>query len=123
MKFVCFGEIMGRLNPEGYNRFVQAKLYEMSYAGGEANVAVSLANYGQDVSFVTKLPDNDISKTALRNLKAHDVDAQTIEFTELASKGVAIKTLSYYQNELSRLNLKVYEPENFKIENFNRVKR
>lgn len=49
-------------------------------------------------------------------VKAHDVDAQTIEFTELASKGVAIKTLSYYQNELSRLNLKVYEPENFKIE-------
>ena len=80
MKFVCFGEIMGRLNPEGYNRFVQAKLYEMSYAGGEANVAVSLANYGQDVSFVTKLPDNDISKTALRNLKAHDVDVSDVVY-------------------------------------------
>ena len=49
-------------------------------------------------------------------VKSHEVDAETKEFTELASKGLAIKTLSYYQNELSRLNLKVYEPERFKIE-------
>ncbi len=80
MKFVCFGEIMGRLNPEGYNRFVQADLYEMSYAGGEANVAVSLANYGLNSSFVTKLPNNDITKSALRSLKAHDVDVSDVVY-------------------------------------------
>ncbi len=80
MKFVCFGEIMGRLNPEGYNRFVQADLFEMSYAGGEANVAVSLANYGMNSSYVTKMPDNDLSKSALRSLKAHDVDTSDIVF-------------------------------------------
>ena len=54
-RFVTFGEIMMRLNPEGYNRFVQAERFEASYAGGEANVAVSLANYGLDAAFVTKL--------------------------------------------------------------------
>lgn len=80
MKFVCFGEIMGRINPLGYQRFVQADTYEISYGGGEANVAVSLANYGKDASFVTKVPDNDISKSALRGLKAHDVDVSDVVF-------------------------------------------
>ena len=51
MKAVTFGEIMMRLNPEGYLRFVQANSFEVSYAGGEANVAVSLANYGVDAAF------------------------------------------------------------------------
>ena len=54
MKAVTFGEIMMRLNPEGYLRFVQANSFEVSYAGGEANVAVSLANYGVDAAFVSK---------------------------------------------------------------------
>ena len=80
MRVVCFGEIMARLNPEGYNRFVQADKMEISYAGGEANVAVSLANYGLDASYVTKVPDNDISRAALRSLKAHDVDTSDIVF-------------------------------------------
>ena len=55
-KVVTFGEIMLRLAPEGYYRFVQAGTYGATYGGGEANVAVSLANYGMDASFVTKLP-------------------------------------------------------------------
>ena len=54
-KVVTFGEIMLRLAPEGYTRFVQAESYGATYGGGEANVAVSLANYGMDASFVTKL--------------------------------------------------------------------
>lgn len=54
-RVVTFGEIMMRLNPEGYLRLVQADKYEVSYAGGEANVAVSLANYGLDAAFVSKL--------------------------------------------------------------------
>ena len=55
-RIITFGEIMMRLNPEGYLRFVQADKFEATYAGGEANVAVSLANYGMDAAFVTKLP-------------------------------------------------------------------
>ena len=58
-KVVTFGEIMLRLAPEGYYRFVQAGTYGATYGGGEANVAVSLANYGMDASFVTKLPAHD----------------------------------------------------------------
>ena len=50
-RIITFGEIMMRLNPEGYLRFVQADKFEATYAGGEANVAVSLANYGMDAAF------------------------------------------------------------------------
>ena len=70
MKVVTFGEIMMRLNPEGYQMFCQADKFEVSYAGGEANVAVSLANYGIDSSFVTKLPDNPLGECA-RNAVRH----------------------------------------------------
>lgn len=69
-RFVTFGEIMMRLNPEGYGRFVQAERLEASYAGGEANVAVSLANYGLDVSFVTKLPSNPLGEAARNAVQA-----------------------------------------------------
>ncbi len=72
-RVVCFGEIMLRLNPEGYLRFSQANKFEASYAGGEANVAVSLANYGLEASFVTRLPDNDIAAAAIRELKGNGV--------------------------------------------------
>ena len=78
MKFVCFGEIMGRLSPVGYKRFVQADCFEVIYGGGEANVAASLANFGLDAAYVTRLPDNDIGKSALRTLRAHGVDCSDI---------------------------------------------
>ena len=78
MKIVTFGEIMMRLNPEGYNRFVQAEKFEASYAGGEANVAVSLANYGLDASFVTKLPDNPLGAAARNALRQFGVDTKDI---------------------------------------------
>ncbi len=74
MKIVAFGEIMMRLNPEGYGRFVQAERFEVSYAGGEANVAVSLANYGMDASFVTKLPDNPLGRSARDAVRRFGVD-------------------------------------------------
>lgn len=77
-KFVCFGEIMARLNPLGYLRVTQAEQLEISYAGGEANVAVSLANYGKEAAFVTKLPDNDLTKSALRKLKGYGVDVSDV---------------------------------------------
>ena len=66
MKTVCFGEIMLRLNPAGYTRFVQTDTFGATYGGGEANVAVSLANYGIDASYVTKLPKHEIGQAAVK---------------------------------------------------------
>ena len=65
-KFITFGEIMFRFNPEGYMRLVQADKMEVSVAGGEANVAVSLTNYGLDTAFVSKVPAHAY-RSALRH--------------------------------------------------------
>lgn len=78
MKVVTFGEIMLRLAPSGYTRFVQAENFEATYGGGEANVAVSLANYGLDAEFVTKLPKNDIGQAAINSLRKFGVDTNKI---------------------------------------------
>lgn len=77
-KVMTFGEIMLRLNPEGYLRFVQADKYEATFGGGEANVAVSLANYGMDASFVTKLPSHEIGQCAINELRRYGVDTSKI---------------------------------------------
>ena len=73
-KIVTFGEIMMRLNPEGYLRFVQANKFEASYAGGEANVAVSLAGYGMNAAFVSKVPSHEIGQSAVNELRRFGVD-------------------------------------------------
>lgn len=78
MKTVCFGEIMLRLNPEGYKRIRQADVFAASYAGGEANVAVSLAGFGLNASFVSKLPDNEIGKSAVGALMRYGVDVSDV---------------------------------------------
>ncbi len=78
MKVITFGEIMLRLAPEGYYRFLQADKYGATYGGGEANVAVSLAGFGIDCAFVTKLPNNDIAEGAVRALRAAGVDTSFI---------------------------------------------
>ena len=77
-KIVTFGEIMLRLAPEGYYRFVQADRFGATYGGGEANVAVSLANYGFDVKFVTKLPPHEIGQAAVNSLRKYGVDTSGI---------------------------------------------
>ena len=77
-KIVTFGEIMLRLAPEGYNRFIQADRYCATYGGGEANVAVSLANYGKHACFVTKLPDNEIGQAGINYLRRFGVDTEYI---------------------------------------------
>lgn len=77
-KVVTFGEIMLRLAPEGYYRFVQAESYGATYGGGEANVAVSLANYGMDASFVTKLPAHEIGQAGINALRRYGVDTKEI---------------------------------------------
>ena len=78
MKVVTFGEIMMRLNPQGYLRFVQADSFEATYAGGEANVAVSLANYGVDAAFVSKVPGHEIGQCAVNALRRYGVDVSHI---------------------------------------------
>ena len=75
-KAVTFGEIMLRLNPEGYLRFVQADKFEASYAGGEANVAVSLANFGDEAAFVTKVPAHEVGQCAVNALRHYGVDTR-----------------------------------------------
>ncbi len=71
---------MGRINPVGYKRIVQTDNFEITYGGGEANVAVSLANYGKDAHYVTKMPDNLITQAAIRSLQAHNVNTDDIVF-------------------------------------------
>ena len=73
-RVITFGEIMMRLNPEGYLRFVQADRFEATYAGGEANVAVSLANYGENAAFVSKVPAHEIGQAAVNELRRYGVD-------------------------------------------------
>lgn len=78
-RVITFGEIMLRLNPEGYLRFVQADSFCASYAGGEANVAVSLANYGLDAAYVTAVPAHEIGQCAVNELRRFGVDTQFIK--------------------------------------------
>ncbi len=73
-RVVTFGEIMLRLAPEGYRRFVQADRFGAVYGGGEANVAISLANFGLDSRYVTRLPAHEIGQAAVNTLRNFGVD-------------------------------------------------
>lgn len=77
-KVVTFGEIMLRLQTYNHERFIQARGLEATYGGGEANVAVSCANYGLDTSFVTKLPSNPIGDACLAEIRKHNVGTADI---------------------------------------------
>ena len=72
-KTVCFGEIMLRLNPPGYERFLQTPVFQATFGGGEANVAVSLAQFGLESHYVTRLPAHPIGEAAVRALRAEGV--------------------------------------------------
>mgnify|MGYP004608911819 CR=1 FL=1 len=78
MKVVTFGELMLRLAPENYLRFVQSEKYEATFGGAEANVAVSLSNYGVDAAFVSKLPTHEIGQAAVNSLRKFGVDTSKI---------------------------------------------
>jgi len=69
MKVLTFGEIMLRLKAPGHERFFQSPMLEATFGGGEANVAVSLANYGMDAEFLTVLPKNDIAESCIREMR------------------------------------------------------
>ena len=77
-KVITFGELMVRLQPYNYERFVQADHLQFSFGGGEANVAVSLANYGIDAAYVTKLPAHAIGQSAVNSLRRYGVDTSLI---------------------------------------------
>lgn len=77
-KIITMGEIMLRLSTPGQQRFVQSDSFDVCYGGGEANVAVSLANYGHDVAFVTKLPNNEIGQSAINSLRQFGVDTTMV---------------------------------------------
>ena len=77
-KIVTLGELMLRLAPHGYLRFDQARDFQVTFGGGEANVAVSLANYGKDAAFVTKLPNQAIGQMAINSLREMGVDTGKI---------------------------------------------
>lgn len=78
MRVVTFGELMLRLQPENYLRFVQSDKLEATFGGAEANVAVSLANFGADACFVTKLPTHEIGQSAVNTLRKYGVDTSKI---------------------------------------------
>ncbi|MBQ2896884.1 MAG: sugar kinase [Clostridia bacterium] len=82
MKIVTLGEIMLRLKSPGLERFMQTPAFEATFGGGEANVAVSLANYGMDAKFVTALPENAIAEACVRELRGFGVDVSDIQYTK-----------------------------------------
>lgn len=79
-RVVTFGEIMLRLSTPGYQRFSQAVSFDVNYGGGEANVAASLANFGLDVAFVSRLPENDIARACRMELDKHGIDTSFINY-------------------------------------------
>jgi len=78
MKALTFGEIMLRLKAPGHERLMQTPYLEATFGGGEANVAVSLANYGMEASFLTVLPDNAIGDACIGELRRFGVDTSRI---------------------------------------------
>lgn len=81
-KFVCFGEIMLRLKSPGTERLFQSERFDATFGGAEANVAISLANFGLNASFVTATPDNDISRACEMELRRFGVDTSMVKHTE-----------------------------------------
>lgn len=107
MKAVTFGEIMLRLNPEGFGRFVQADKFCTSYAGGEANVALSLANYGVDAQYVTVLPKHEIGQMTVNALRRYGVDT-----SEIIRSGDRIGILFLEKGASQRPSKVIYDRKN-----------
>ena len=79
MKYLTFGEIMLRLRAPGHERFFQSNRMEATFGGGEANVAVSLANYGEDAAYLTVLPENTLGDECVKELRRFGVDTKRIQ--------------------------------------------
>ncbi|MDD4368670.1 MAG: sugar kinase [Oscillospiraceae bacterium] len=100
-RIITFGEIMLRLQPENYLRFFQSDRMEATFGGGEANVAVSLANFEEPVAFVSKLPTHDIGQAAVNSLRYFGVD------TSLITRGGARVGIYYNEKGASQRPSKV----------------
>ena len=109
-KIVTFGEIMLRFNPEGYLRLVQADKFEVNLAGGEANVAVSLANYGQDVAYVTKVPTHEVGEIVIREMRRNGVDT-----SKILRGGKRLGTFYLEKGASQRASKVIYDRENSAI--------
>ncbi len=81
-RIITFGEIMLRLTAPGHERFLQSAGFNATFGGGEANVAVSLANYGMDAAFITMMPENDIARACERQLRSFKVDTNFLNWTK-----------------------------------------
>ena len=79
MKVLTFGEIMLRLRTPGHERFFQSNMMEATFGGGEANVAVSLVNYGMEAQYCTVLPDNAIGDECVKELRRFGVDVSKVQ--------------------------------------------
>lgn len=108
--FITLGEIMLRLKTPAHERFFQSPTFEATFGGGEANVAVALANYGLDAAFVTALPDNDIGEACIREIRSFGVDTSLIR---RSGSRVGIYFLETGSNQ--RPSKVVYDRENSSI--------
>ena len=77
-RYITFGEIMLRLKPPGFERFLQSPVFEATFGGGEANVAVGLSRFGMNVAYVSVIPDNAIGETCIQELRKHGIDTSPI---------------------------------------------
>ena len=109
-KVITFGEIMLRLSPPGNLRFSQTNNFDVVYGGGESNVAVSLANFGIPVDFVTRLPDNDIGMCALMEMRKRNVGVDKIIFG-----GDRLGIYFLETGAVSRASKVIYDRENSSI--------
>ncbi len=101
MRVLTFGEIMLRLKTPGHERLFQSNCLEATFGGGEANVAVSLANYGMDAQFFTVLPENAIGDACIRELRYFGVDTEKIQ------RGVGRMGVYYLESGVNQLPSKV----------------
>lgn len=101
---ITFGEIMLRLNPPGYRRFVQADCFEASYAGGEANVAVSLSNFGVSTAFASLLPAHELGQCGVNALRRYGVDT-----SQIGRKGPRIGTYYVEKGASQRPSKVIYD--------------
>ena len=85
-KVVTFGEIMLRLKSPAYERLFQSPSLEATFGGGEANVSVSLANYGMETAFVTVLPTNDVGNACIRELDSLSFSLNSLLMSLMASR-------------------------------------
>lgn len=112
MKIVTFGEIMLRLQPPNFQRFIQAQNFEAEYGGAEANVAASFASWGEDAYFVTKVPNNPIGTACLSQLKKYSINTKYIK-----QDGERLGIYFCEKGASQRASNVVYDRENSAISN------